>query len=84
MTRTLESGERDVDDGRHEPVRRHSAVMYRPNKIMKSGTWADPDFNGGAHPLYNAHGRTAVIDMSAPTPAWRERRRWRTGARTTT
>ena len=22
------------------------AVMYRPNKIMKAGTWADPDFNG--------------------------------------
>ncbi len=48
----------------------HSAVMYRPNKIMKSGAWADPDFNGAL--TYNAHGRTAVIDMSAPTPAWRE------------
>ena len=23
-----------------------SAVMYRPNKIMKAGTWADPDFFG--------------------------------------
>ena len=26
------------------PFDGHSAVMYRPNKIMKSGTWADPDF----------------------------------------
>ena len=31
------------------PFDGHSAVMYRPNKIMKSGTWADPDFNGAAH-----------------------------------
>ena len=28
------------------PFDGHSAVMYRPNKIMKSGTWADPDFGG--------------------------------------
>ena len=48
-----------------------SSVMYRPDKIMKSGTWADPDFYGGADPLYTADGRTAVIDMSAPSPAWR-------------
>jgi hypothetical protein len=37
---------------------------------MKSGTWADPDFSGPR--LFNADGRTAVIDMSAGTPAWRE------------
>ncbi len=52
------------------PFDGHSAVMYRPNKIMKSGTWADPDFRSGL--AFNANGRTAVIDMSAPTPAWRE------------
>ena len=46
-----------------------SAVMYRPDKIMKAGTWADPDFNGAK--VYNADGRTAVIDMGAATPAWR-------------
>ena len=52
------------------PFDGHSAVMYRPNKIMKSGSWADPDFAG---PLgYDTNGRTGVIDMSAPTPAWRE------------
>ena len=44
--------------------------MYRPNKIMKSGAWADPDFKGSL--AYDTHGRTAVIDMNAPTPAWRE------------
>ena len=48
-----------------------SAVMYRPNKIMKSGTWATPEADG-IPPEYNAHGRTAVLDMNAPSPAWRE------------
>ena len=52
------------------PFDGHSAVMYRPNKIMKSGTWADPDFQGRL--AYDTNGRTAVLDMSAPTPAWRE------------
>ena len=45
--------------------------MYRPNKIMNSGTWADPDF-GGAYAAYDSDGRTAVLDMNAATPAWRE------------
>jgi len=52
------------------PFDGHSAVMYRPDKIMKSGAWADPDFKGAA--AYPATGRTAVIDMSRPSPAWRE------------
>jgi fibronectin type 3 domain-containing protein len=52
------------------PIDGMSAVMYRPNKIMKSGSWADPGFRGTN--TYNAHARTAVIDMSAGTPAWRE------------
>jgi fibronectin type 3 domain-containing protein len=47
-----------------------SAVMYRPDKIMKSGTWADPDFNGAL--AYNSNNRTAVLDMTQPSPAWRE------------
>ncbi len=47
-----------------------SAVMYLPDKIMKAGTWADPDFNGTK--LYAAHGRTAVLDMTQASPAWRE------------
>ena len=52
------------------PFDGHSAVMYRPNKIMKSGAWSDPDFNGAL--TYDTTGRTAVIDMSAGTPTWRE------------
>jgi Concanavalin A-like lectin/glucanases superfamily/Malectin domain/Domain of unknown function (DUF1929)/Bacterial Ig domain/Bacterial Ig-like domain len=47
-----------------------SAVMYRPDKIMKSGSWADPDFNGALS--YNTGKRTAVLDMTQPSPAWRE------------
>ena len=43
--------------------------MYRPDKVMKSGSWADPDFFGAN--TYNATGGTAVIDMGVPTPAWR-------------
>src|SRR5262249_54101280 len=26
------------------PIDGHSSVMYRPGKILKSGTWTDPDF----------------------------------------
>jgi fibronectin type 3 domain-containing protein len=51
------------------PIDGMSAVMYRPGKIMKAGTWADPDFVGTKQ--YNANGGTAVIDMNAPTPTWR-------------
>ena len=47
-----------------------SAVMYRPNKIMKAGAWADPDFNGAS--AYPATARTAVLDMNAASPSWRE------------
>src|SRR5207253_10688203 len=47
-----------------------SAVMYRPDKIMKAGAWADPDFAGAS--AYSATARTAVPDMSAASPAPRE------------
>jgi hypothetical protein len=47
-----------------------SAVMYRPDKVMKSGAWADPDFKGSL--LYAAHARTGVLDMTQPAPSWRE------------
>jgi fibronectin type 3 domain-containing protein len=52
------------------PIDGMSAVMYRPNKIMKSGSWSDPGFRGTK--VFQAHGRTTVIDMSAGTPQWRE------------
>ncbi len=41
----------------------HSAVQYRPGKIMKSGTAADPDF-----PDLNVTGRTVVLDTTAALP----------------
>ena len=47
-----------------------SAVMYRPGKIMKAGSWADPDFSGAK--LYASSNRVAAIDMNQPSPAWRE------------
>jgi galactose oxidase-like protein/concanavalin A-like lectin/glucanase superfamily protein/Big-like domain-containing protein/Kelch motif protein len=45
----------------------HSAVMYRPGLVMKSGTHGDPDNRPAA-----VDGRTVVIDMTRPAPAWRE------------
>ncbi|MGQ0600335.1 MAG: galactose oxidase-like domain-containing protein [Anaerolineales bacterium] len=45
----------------------HSAVMYRPGRIMKSGTFGDPDNSVGT-----VHGRTVVVDLNQPAPAWRE------------
>jgi hypothetical protein len=47
-----------------------SAVMYRPNKIMKSGSWADPDFAGTN--AYQSAAKTAVIDMNQANPTWRD------------
>src|SRR5207253_7732322 len=48
-----------------------NAVMYRPNKIMKAGSWADPDWNGTDQPLFQSRADTAVLDMNSPSPAWR-------------
>ena len=69
VTRTLDPNTGTWTTVGTSPFDGMSAVMYRPDKIMKAGTWADPDFNGAK--LYNADGRTAVIDMGAPTPTWR-------------
>jgi hypothetical protein len=45
----------------------HSAVMYQPGRVMKSGTLGDPD-----RTVVSAEARTVVIDMTRPAPAWRE------------
>ena len=58
-TRTLDPDRRWSTIGT-SPFDGMSAVMYRPDKIMKSGSWADPDFNGAL----NSTTRTA-----AP-PSW--------------
>lgn len=44
-----------------------SAVMYRPGKILKTGTWSDPEFPGRA-----VTNRAVTIDMNAANPAWQE------------
>ena len=45
----------------------HSAVMYEPGRVMKSGTFAAVD-----NPGPSVDGRTVVIDMNHADPAWRE------------
>ncbi|WP_084285447.1 LamG-like jellyroll fold domain-containing protein [Solirubrobacter soli] len=50
------------------PIDGHSAVMYRPGKILKSGTWADPDFPTDT-PVTN---RAAVLDLNQTVPTWQE------------
>ncbi len=50
------------------PIDGHSAVMYRPGKILKSGTWADPDFPSDV-PVTN---RAAALDLNETVPTWRE------------
>jgi hypothetical protein len=43
-----------------------SSVMYRPGKILYSGGTDTQDANSPAHAT------TAVIDLNAPTPTWRQ------------
>ena len=52
-----------VDDVGTSPIDGQSAVMYRPGKILKSGTWSDPEFPGRA-----VTNRAAAIDMTAARP----------------
>ena len=66
-TRTLDVAAGSWSAGITSPIDAHSAVMYRPGMILKSGTWADPDF-----PNRVVDGRAAVVDMNAANPAWRE------------
>ena len=46
ITRTLDPNTGTWTTVGTSPFDGMSAVMYRPDKIMKAGTWADPDFNG--------------------------------------
>ena len=41
--------------------------MYRPGKVLKSGTWSDPEFPGRA-----VTNRAETIDMTAASPSWQE------------
>jgi len=44
-----------------------SSVMYRPGKILKSGTARNPDYNAA-----NAAATAYVLDMGAANPSWRQ------------
>jgi hypothetical protein len=44
----------------------HSAAMYLPGKILKTGTAADSGTSG------SAQATAFVIDMNQPTPSWRQ------------
>src|SRR5206468_3793104 len=44
----------------------HSSVMYRPGKILKTGTAADSGTTG------NATSTAYVLDATQPNPAWRQ------------
>jgi hypothetical protein len=67
MTRTLDLATGAWTEVGASPIDGMSAVMYRPGKILKSGTWSDPEFPGR-----QATNRAARIDMTAPSPAWQE------------
>jgi galactose oxidase-like protein/Big-like domain-containing protein len=69
-TRTITPGTWQWQTLGTSPFDGMSAVMYLPDKIMKAGSWADPDFSGSL--AYAAQGRTAVLDMTQSSPAWRE------------
>ncbi len=61
------AGTGSISLGPVSPFDGSSAVMYAPGKVMKSGTWSDPSFANRT-----MSGRTAVIDMTQPSPTWRE------------
>ena len=50
------------------PIDGHSAVMYRPGKILKSGTWTDPDFPN----TVAITNRAATLDLTQTVPTWTE------------
>jgi hypothetical protein len=45
----------------------NSSVQYRPGRILKSGSWADPSF-----PNREIGARSATIDFTGPQPTWQE------------
>jgi hypothetical protein len=66
-TRTLDLSTGQWTTVGTSPIDGMSAVMYRPGKILKSGTWSDPEFPGRA-----VTNRAATIDMTASSPQWQE------------
>jgi hypothetical protein len=67
VTRTLDLGNGQWTTVGNSPIDGQSAVMYRPGKVLKSGTWSDPEF-----PDRDASNKAAAIDMTAANPSWGE------------
>jgi concanavalin A-like lectin/glucanase superfamily protein/galactose oxidase-like protein/Big-like domain-containing protein/purple acid phosphatase-like protein len=67
MTRTLDLQTGQWSNVGMSQIDGQSAVMYRPGKILKSGTWSDPEFMDR-----EATNRATAIDMTAANPTWVE------------
>ena len=67
QTRTLNTATGQWTNVATSTVDGHSAVMYRPGKILKSGTWADVDYPGIA-----ATNRAQTIDFNQASPQWQD------------
>lgn len=67
VTRTLDVATGAWTTVATSPIDGHSAVMYEPGKVLKSGTWAETDI-----PVADSTAGAAVIDMNQTSPAWRE------------
>ena len=66
QTRTLNTTTGQWTNVATSTVDGHSAVMYRPGKILKTGTWADPDYPGIV-----SSNRAEKIDFTEAGPQWR-------------
>jgi hypothetical protein len=67
QTRTLNVATGQWTSVTSSTVDGHSAVMYRPGKILKSGTWADVDYPG-----ILATNRAQTIDFNQANPTWQD------------
>ena len=67
QTRTLNTTTGQWTNVATSTVDGHSAVMYRPGKILKSGTWADVDYPGIV-----ASNRAQTIDFNQANPTWQD------------
>ncbi len=67
QTRRLDVATQTWTDVGGSLITGHSAVMYEPGKVMKSGTFAAVD-----NPGPSVHARTVLIDMNLANPGWRE------------
>jgi hypothetical protein len=67
QTRTLNTTTGQWTNVTTSQVDGHSAVMYRPGKILKSGTWADVDYPGIV-----ASNRAQTIDFNQANPTWQD------------